>query len=101
MVRIHSSKKNQIPLIYSWVSLLVLMFLLVIFVRGAYASFSKKQTAEIQKQEYQQHHQDLEYKKEVLESKIQHLESQRGVEEELRKRFNVVKQGETVIRIVE
>ena len=37
----------------------------------------------------------------VLESKVQYLEDERGIEEELRNRFDVAKEGEQVIILVD
>jgi len=93
--------KPQSKMIYSWFFLIILMLILGMFVRSAYASFTKKQTADIQKEKYQDERKTLQEKKESLERKIQNLKSDRGLEEELRKRFNVVKEGETLIRIID
>lgn len=38
---------------------------------------------------------------EVLEAKVRYLEDERGVEEELRSRFDVAKEGEEVVVIVD
>ena len=43
----------------------------------------------------------LKARAEVLEGDIEHLQSDRGLEEELRSRFDVAKEGEQVIIIVE
>ncbi len=102
MREIHSSVQPQKPsFFYSWLFIALLFFLLGVFARGTYASFLKKKTAEQEEYEFQKHLQDLQNKKENLEHKIQKLETDRGLEEEFRRRFNVVKEGETMIRIVE
>lgn len=44
---------------------------------------------------------ELEQRAEVLESKVQYLRDERGIEEELRNRFDVVKDGEQVIILVD
>ena len=72
-----------------------------LFVRSAYASFIKKRNADLQREQYQERFEALEEKKADLEAKIERLETDRGREDELRTRFNVVKEGETVIRIIE
>ncbi len=87
-------------ILYSWFFLCILLIILGLFVKSAYASFIKKNTANIQQQKYQERFEDLSQKKENLEEKIQNLKSERGKEEEFRKRFNVVKEGETMIRII-
>jgi cell division protein FtsB len=102
MREIHSSVQPKKPsFFHSWFFIAILFFLLGIFVRSTYASFVKKKTAEQEAFEFQKHLLDLEQKQQNLEHKIQKLETDRGLEEEFRRRFNVVKEGETMIRIVE
>lgn len=93
--------ESRRPFYHSWIFLTVLVMVLGLFVRSAYASFAKKKTADIQQEYYQEKVDDLEGKKNNLEEKIQNLKTERGREEEYRKRFNVVKEGEYMIRIVE
>jgi cell division protein FtsB len=88
-------------IMYSWLFIVFLAIILLMFARSAYFSFNKKQTADAQKEKYEQQLNDLEDKKTNLEDKIENLTSERGMEEELRKRFNVVKEGETMIRIID
>jgi len=97
----HQTRKEHRKFYHSWFFLLPLVFVLGLFVRGAYASFEKKQQASAEQEKYEQKVLDLEIKKKDLEEKIERLETERGKEEELRKRFNVVQEGETMIRIVE
>lgn len=94
-------KKRKQPFYYSWFFLVVLVLVLGLFVKSAYASFVKKQAADIEKHKYEQKLNELIDKKEYLESKIQHLKTNRGKEEALRSRFNVTKEGETIIKIIE
>lgn len=44
---------------------------------------------------------ELEIRAQTLESKVQYLENERGVEEELRNRFDVAKEGEQVIILLD
>ena len=102
MKAFHSSiEPKKQSFFYSWFFIAFLFFLLGVFIRSTYASFQKKKIAENEQLEYQAHLQDLSEKKENLENKIHILETDRGLEEEFRKRFNVVKEGETMIRIVD
>ncbi len=39
--------------------------------------------------------------REVLEAKVQYLENDRGIEEELRNRFDVAKEGEQVVILLD
>ncbi len=43
----------------------------------------------------------LEQRAELLNSKVEHLKNDRGIEEELRTRFDVAKEGEQVVIIID
>lgn len=94
-------KKPKQPFYHSWFFLVILMMVLGLFAKSAYASFSKKRTADLEKDKYEQKLNDLVNKKENLENKIQHLKTERGKEEVLRSRFNAIREGETIIKIIE
>ena len=85
----------------SWFFVQILGFLLSVFIRSTYASFTKKNQADLQRERYAEEMHKLEMKKKDLEAKIEKLKTERGKEEEYRKRYNVVKEGETMIRIIE
>lgn len=94
-------KSSKTPFYHSWFFIVVLVLVLGLFVKSAYASFSKKKTADLEREKYQEKLINLENKKKNLEDKIDHLKTERGIEEELRKRFNVTKKGEKIIKIIE
>ena len=94
-------KSNTKPWTQSWAFLLFLLFILGFFARSAYTSFAKKRNADAERIKYEERLNELILKKESLEERIENLNTERGVEEELRKRFNIVKPGETLIRIIE
>lgn len=81
--------------------LAVLLIVFIIFARSTYSSFMKKKRAHSEQEKYQKRFDDLEHKKQTLETNIEKLETERGLEEEYRTRFNVVKEGETLIKIVD
>jgi cell division protein FtsB len=45
--------------------------------------------------------QELEQRATVLETKVEYLDDERGVEEELRNRFDVVKEGEQMVVLID
>jgi cell division protein FtsB len=69
--------------------------------KSAYSSFSKKRNTTLEKDKYELLLNNLEEKKLHLENKIEHLKTDRGIEEELRKRFNITREGEQIIKIIE
>lgn len=97
--RKQTSQKN---FFHSWFFLLILLILLSIFVRGAYASFVKKSNADYEREQFQQEYTILVEKKKELESRIERMKTDRGIEEVIRTTtYNAVREGETMIRILE
>lgn len=92
------AKKN---IFHSWVFLVGLFLLLALFMRSAAASFDKKRQADRERERYEEQLRILQEKKEDLSDTINNLQTPRGREGEFRKRFNVVKEGEKMIRIIE
>lgn len=94
-------KSTQKPFYHSWFFLAFLVLVLSFFVKSTHASFSKKRNADLEKDKYELRLNNLKQKKINLETKIEHMKTNRGIEEELRKRFNVTKEGEQLIKIIE
>ena len=94
-------KKNKKSIFKSKWFLILLVVFIFLAVRSAASSYDKKITARKELDEHQALYEELSEKKVHLETQIEALESGRGLEEEFRTRFNVTKEGETMIRIVE
>ncbi len=82
----------------------VVAFLMLVTIVLSFSVYHRYTVAEEMKQklnvrENELH--ELEQRAEVLESKVQYLRDERGIEEELRNRFDVVKDGEQVIILVD
>lgn len=69
--------------------------------RNVWDVYKKNELARINKEQAINKLDNLKNKKQVLESEIERLGTDRGVEEELRKRFQVIKPGEQVMIIVD
>ena len=93
--------KNKTRFIHSCFFLFILLVIFIFLVKSVYSSFSKRNRAETERLKYQEQLNELKNKKMDYKSKIESLKTNRGVEEELRNSFNVVKKGETMIRIIE
>jgi cell division protein FtsB len=94
--RSHKKKWHHHPIF-----LFLLFVILIIVIRGAYQSFVKKSKAQAQYEQFYQEYQELQQKKESLDQDIERLGTERGREEEYRERFNAVREGEQLIRIIE
>jgi cell division protein FtsB len=93
-------KQRARRFLYSNVTLLVLLALLVITGKELWDIFKKKQQAEDGLVRVQTQYEDLLQRKEFLSSEIQLLETSEGVESKLRGRYSIAKSGEKVIVLV-
>lgn len=80
---------------------LLMLIILAVLIRATYHSFRKRTLSEEEHTRYQDEYEYLLEKKRSLEANIERLKTERGREEEYRERFNVVREGESVIRIIE
>ncbi len=84
-------------MIYSKPSAVLLFALLVLFVRGAWEMYEKSVEAREKRDQATSELTTLEEREAALRTEIGRLSNDRGVEEELRQRFMVAKDGENVI----
>lgn len=95
-------KKKKIKnVIYSKFVLVVIIIILFFFVKATAAFYQKANESKKRKERAETELINLEKRKENLEGKINHIDSAVGVEEELRERFDLVKEGEQTILIGE
>jgi len=96
-------KKKQVfrKRLFSKPVLLLLIVILAIVTNGAWDILKKSmrsaQNLELAQEEYQQ----LVEKQQMIEGRIDRLETETGIEKEIRSKFNVAKEGEQVIVIVD
>lgn len=99
MLRIKGRKRNN--LLFSWLSVFILAAISVLLLFAVIESGGKyKQTRE-ERQAAAAGLAGLEKEKAVLEEKLSQLSTEEGIEENIRDRFLVAKEGEEVIVIVE
>lgn len=79
----------------------VLLVVAIVLFNSVWDVYKKNSVARINSEEAIKTLEALKKKKEGLEKEISKLSTERGVEEELRRRFQVVRPGEEVIVIVE
>lgn len=88
----------------TWKKYAVFLFLLLVFgvlINSTRKVYNKKVEAENALSRMQQEIGDLEERKEILEENIKRVETDEGLEFEIRKKFNVARVGEGVAIIVE
>lgn len=94
-------KKKLRKFLYSRLTLIALGILAAITASAAYRMYQKaaetgeKRTAAVREEE------TLKSKTGDLESHLSQLKTERGIEEEIRKKYRVVKEGESVIIVVD
>jgi len=88
-------------ILYAPITILVLAILLVFLVRGAIGAYKDERASRKELQNSQQSSAELSKRETFLQSEIERLGSDRGLEEELRNKYPVAKEGESVVIIVD
>lgn len=86
--------------VYSKVTIVILFVLVILTSISVVERFKVEREMVEKREEKEQELQALKQRASLLESKVEHLKDSRGVEEELRNRFDVAKEGEQVVVIV-
>ncbi|MBI5816823.1 MAG: septum formation initiator family protein [Candidatus Yonathbacteria bacterium] len=100
MVLLHEKKKFH-QILYSRPTLLLLAVLLVAMLNSTWKMYEKASLAREQKNRLEKDLQELKTRELDLEAKIANLKTARGLEEEIRGRFSVAKNGESVVVVVD
>ncbi len=95
-------KKHQLKRIaYSPVVVIVLVLVAVTVWRGVWDVYGRADKARSERNVLAREVEELEQRQAVLHQSIEYLNTQKGQEEEIRKKFNVAKDGERVIVFLE
>lgn len=96
-------QQRKDPMRLMWRRLLAvgLLILVAIALRGAWGVYKKSQESRELKIEAEATLSDLESREKELRADISALKSDRGVEAELRERYDLAKEGENVVVIVD
>lgn len=93
-------KKNLTEYLYTKPAVFVLLLVTVFLSTAVYQRFLiERKTASLQA-EMEIQRQELLERKALLEEKVEYLSGDRGIEEEIRKHFDVAKEGEQVVILV-
>ncbi|MFC1733185.1 septum formation initiator family protein [candidate division KSB1 bacterium] len=87
--------------LYSWPFLVVLVVVSVFLTHGVWGVYQQEHITRINKNQRLTHLEELEIREKALQKEINRLSTERGIEEEIRQKFEVAKEGERVIVIVE
>ena len=101
MARTSLQGKKKSELVYRWLVLMALFIIFIIFARAVWSLWQKDKLAHGDLSASTSELETLMERKATLEDKIARLKTERGLEEEIRANFAVVKPGEKVINIVD
>jgi hypothetical protein len=93
-------KKPLSEYLYTWPVVIVLFLALAVFASAVWKRFTVEREMAARSQEALAHKAELLKRKGNLEKEVQYLSGDRGMEEEIRKHFDVVKDGEQVVILV-
>lgn len=94
-------KHANYPVIYQWPTLLILAVITLFAVNGAWEVYKKADRAHDERDKAHAQLQELQEQKASLKTDIEALQSQRGIDAQVRKKYGVVKEGEEVVVIVD
>jgi cell division protein FtsB len=94
-------KKKKIKnIVHSPVFIIILFIILMILMRAIFSVYQKQSVSEINLNKERIEYQKMSQRKEKLVSSIDYLKTDDGVESEIRTKFRLVKEGESVVVIV-
>ncbi|PIQ92367.1 MAG: hypothetical protein COV70_00760 [Parcubacteria group bacterium CG11_big_fil_rev_8_21_14_0_20_39_22] len=96
MYDINIKKKRKTKIIFRMVSVL-LVILCVFFAKVSYNAYVKKQESEENYRRAEASLVEIEKRQARLEKEIEKLSTDRGIEEEIREKFRVAKEGEKMM----
>ncbi len=100
MIKLRKNKRFLRQIIYSKITVILLGFILLFMLNGTWEVFKKANSARISKNSADVDLIELEARKEYLESSIDNLNTDLGIEQEVRSKFGVAKEGEEVVVII-
>ena len=86
---------------YSKPFLIFLGILVLLLAKGTWGVWQKDKESKLNVAEVQQEFQELTKRKALLEGQVQKLNTQEGVEDTLRQKFQISKEGEKVLVVVD
>jgi len=94
----NSNSKNTAR---SFFIIIILALVCTVLLMSVIRLYKKNKSSRETKNDYQEKYEELEEKKENLETKLEAVQSDRGIEAELRSRYDVVKEGEQMIKVID
>ena len=96
-----SDKQRIRRFCYSKVTITILIFFVIMLIPGVYGIYTKVSESSKDRKAAERELVDLEAREKMLLEKVERGQTERGQEEQIREKFNVAKEGESVIVLVE
>ena len=84
---------------FSWITIALLFIFVVVLARGVLYMYKKNSQTVVQVTRVQKELQKLEAREASLRKDLEHIKTSQGIEEELRKKFDVARDGEHLLVI--
>lgn len=99
---LRASEKRLIKrIVFGNIGLVVLIIVVAVFAKGTWSVYTKAQFAEENRTRAEQELEKLETREAALQEELLRLETERGLEEEIRQKFDVGREGEQMIVLVD
>jgi len=98
---LRSRQKLWHRIAFSWVTIVLLILLSLLLARSVFSMYQKNNRARERAQDAQIELTKVEERKALLSKSLEHIKTSKGVEEELRKKFDVAREGEHLLVIVD
>ena len=93
--------KNKIKrIIYSWPVLIILLILVLLTAKGVWGVYKSREISYNNKTNSEEEYNELQDRSSSMISEIEMLETEKGIETEIRDKFRVVKEGEQLAVII-
>ncbi len=99
MFDFHEKRKIRNILYSKWIAL-ALLFVTVLLGTAVHDRYMVAEEMRMKLEDKRSELEALKHRAQVLESKVEYLERDRGIEEELRNRFDVVREGEQMVILI-
>ena len=96
-----SDKRALRKLLFGKIGVIVLLIIFILFAKGTWSVYKKADFAKENKNRAAQELEALYEREGMLEVELERLQTQRGIEEEVRHRFDVGREGEHLIVLVD
>ncbi len=93
-------KRKFNKFLYSKVTLVILFILVIILAKATYSIYQKYKISSDSYAVVKKDYDSLKDRNNMLNSEINRLKTDTGIEEEIRSKFNVAKPGETVVVVI-